>query len=65
MPEKGSTCKKCAARVRMQSKYLAQILDLYEDFNVTVMPQLDDEVRGVQGLLAFGRMLLDPPKPEQ
>jgi len=57
-PEKESNCKKCHARVRMQRKYLEQIRDLYDTFNVTLMPLLDEEVRGVEALSGFGEMLL-------
>jgi len=60
-----SNCKKCAARVRMQKKYLDQIMDLYEDFHITVMPLLDEEVRGLKGLTSFGQMLQNPVSPSQ
>lgn len=37
-------CRKLLARKRMQDKYLNQIHELYDDFNVSVMPMLDNEV---------------------
>jgi arsenite-transporting ATPase len=60
VPEVGSTCKKCNARVKMQQKYLNQVKDLYDDFNVTVMPLLDEEVRGKEALEEFARILSSP-----
>jgi arsenite/tail-anchored protein-transporting ATPase len=62
-PEVGSTCKKCLARQRMQKKYLDQICTLYEDdFHVTIVPQLDNEVRGLDSLGQFAKLLLNPPE---
>lgn len=45
-PEKGNACKQCNARRAMQKKYLDQIEELYDEFNVVKMPLLVDEVRG-------------------
>lgn len=56
----GSSCRKCLARARVQEKYLSQIADLYEDFNVVVTPLRESEVRGVPALTAFAAFLREP-----
>jgi arsenite-transporting ATPase len=54
-------CTKMLARKRMQDKYIGQCFDLYgDDFNVTLMPLLDYEVRGVEKLKAFSELLIEP-----
>jgi arsenite-transporting ATPase len=56
----GSSCRKCLARQRVQEKYLSQIADLYEDFNVIVTPLRETEVRGVPALTEFTTFLREP-----
>ena len=46
-PDPRESCKKCVARRKMQDKYLTQIKEIYDDFHITVNPQLDQEVRGI------------------
>lgn len=43
-------CKKCLARYKMQSKYISQVIELYDDFHVVFMEQENNEIRGVESL---------------
>jgi len=48
----------CQKKRRMQSKYLSQINDLYrDDFHIVPVPMLGDEVRGLERLRAFAKLL--------
>jgi arsenite/tail-anchored protein-transporting ATPase len=55
---------KTIARKRMQDKYISQIFELYEDFNITLMPLLDAEVRGTASLESFSALLLTDASAE-
>lgn len=62
-PKSGSDCEQCTARRRMQKKYLDQIEELYDEFNVVKMPLLVEEVRGKEKLEKFSEMLVKPFVP--
>ncbi len=47
----------------MQKKYLEQIEELYDEFNVVKMPLLVEEVRGKERLENFSKMLITPYVP--
>ncbi|OBT41697.1 ATPase get3 [Pseudogymnoascus sp. WSF 3629] len=64
-PKKGSECEQCNARRKMQRKYLEQIEELYDEFNVVKMPLLVEEVRGKERLEKFSEMLVKPFVPPQ
>jgi len=57
-PEKDGNCKRCAARVKMQARYIQQFHDLYPDFHLVKMPLMSDEVRHVEKLRRFAYLLL-------
>nr|GMC84825.1 ATPase GET3-like [Ipomoea batatas] len=51
------------ARMRMQEKYLNQFYILYDDFNITKLPLLPQEVCGVEALTAFSHNFTTPYQP--
>jgi len=58
-PELSSSCDFCWARVKMQRKYLDQIMALYGgDFHVLKLPLLKHEIRGKAQLEEFSNFLL-------
>ncbi|KAG8391738.1 hypothetical protein BUALT_Bualt01G0218300 [Buddleja alternifolia] len=48
------------ARMRMQQKYLDQFYMLYDDFNITKLPLLPQEVCGIDALKAFSGNFVSP-----
>eukprot|EP00300_Choanocystis_sp_HF-7_P033113 c45408_g1_i1.p1 GENE.c45408_g1_i1~~c45408_g1_i1.p1 ORF type:complete len:346 (+),score=68.79 c45408_g1_i1:48-1040(+) len=60
LPEPGRVCRQCSSRIAMQSKYLGQIDELYEDFHVVRVPLLFREIRGAEDICRFGTLLTHP-----
>ncbi|CAL5331525.1 hypothetical protein CsSME_00012639 [Camellia sinensis var. sinensis] len=61
--EEGVESKLLKARMRMQQKYLDQFYMLYDDFHITKLPLLPEEVCGVDALKSFSRHFLSPYQP--
>ncbi|CAL9733888.1 ATPase Get3p [Monosporozyma servazzii] len=55
--DKEHNCKRCQSRWKMQTKYLDQIDELYEDFHVVKMPLCAGEIRGLNNLTKFSQFL--------
>ncbi|KAF5732997.1 ATPase GET3-like [Tripterygium wilfordii] len=51
------------ARMQMQQKYLDQFYMLYDDFNITKLPLLPEEVTGVEALKSFSHHFVRPYEP--
>lgn len=61
--EEAVDSKLLTARMRMQQKYLDQFYMLYDDFNITKLPLLPQEVCGVEALRSFSKHFLSPYQP--
>ncbi|XP_010272579.1 PREDICTED: ATPase GET3-like [Nelumbo nucifera] len=61
--EEAVESKLLKARMRMQQKYLDQFYMLYDDFHITKLPLLPQEVCGVEALKSFSRNFLTPYQP--
>lgn len=51
------------ARIKMQQKYIDQFYILYDDFHITKLPLLPDEVCGIEALKKFSQNFVEPYKP--
>ena len=56
------TCSKCSSRFKIQHKYLEQVHDLYEEYNIIEVPLMDYEVRGINNVRTFSELLMDGTK---
>ena len=43
-----------------EKKYIDHVYTLYSFFHITVMPLLDNEVRGRENIIEFSKMLANP-----
>ena len=51
-------CDMCNSRKKMQGKYISQITSLFEDFHITILPLLPEEIRGTHNLSEFSNLLV-------
>src|SRR5262249_33499983 len=58
------SCKYCRARHASQRPHLARLKAEFQDLRQRRVPLLSSEVRGMDGLLAFGRMVWIASNPD-
>lgn len=56
-------CKRCQSRTKIQTKYLNEMNELYEDFHLVKVPLVNSEVRGLEKLTKFSNFLINPYTP--
>ncbi|KAL6005549.1 ATPase get3a [Asimina triloba] len=61
--EEAVESKLLKARMQMQKKYIGQFYMLYDDFHITKLPLLPQEVCGTEALEAFSTHFLTPYQP--
>eukprot|EP00210_Caulerpa_lentillifera_P009392 g8954.t1 len=61
-PEDAEDSRLLNARVKLQQKYLDQYHELYDDFHITKLPLVEDEVRGTDKIMDFAEHLKKPYK---
>ncbi|GAB2271644.1 ATPase get3a [Dionaea muscipula] len=61
--EEAVESKLLKARIRMQQKYVDQFYVLYDDFHITKLPLLPEEVCGVEALKSFSTHFLKAYEP--
>ncbi|XAR63126.1 Arsenite-transporting ATPase [Bertholletia excelsa] len=63
--EEAVESKLLKARMRMQQKYLDQFYMLYDDFHITKLPLLPEEVCGAEALKTFSQYFVSPYDPSK
>ncbi|GAB2290935.1 ATPase get3a [Dionaea muscipula] len=61
--EEAAESKLLKARIRMQQKYIDQFYVLYDDFHITKLPLLPEEVCGVEALKSCSSHFITPYEP--
>ncbi|BET02405.1 ATPase ASNA1 homolog [Nesidiocoris tenuis] len=57
----GQDCQRCESKRRIQNDYLQHVYELFENFHVTEVPLVNDEVRGLAPLRSLANLLTKNP----